>query len=152
LLISGTYLAGSVLDTEGENLPQSIDPGNANPDVSTNGLQVFASEPSLRPLSSLGISPRAITPNGDLSNDRAEISFGVLQVERASVSVEIWDTSGRKVREVFSGELARGMYTRVWDGTDDMGELVQPGVYVCRVVVRTGSGTLEGAELLCVAY
>jgi len=152
LLSSGVYFAGRAFSTEGENLPQSVDPGDANPDVSTDGLQVFTSEQSLGPLSSFGVHPKVATPNGDLRDEEVVVSFHIFQVKRASAEVEVRDLSGRRVRKVFSGKLPKGRYYFRWDCRDEGGKLVPPGVYLCRVVVSTGSGRSEGTKLVCVAY
>ena len=153
VLTSSTYFTGSVLDTGSDNLPQSINAGDANPKVSTNKIQVFASQPVLSVLSDVEVSPAVITLNGDLQNDRARIAFRILGVEAARVTVEIYDPSGHKVRTLLSDRSRpQGSHTEIWDGTDGGGQQVAPGVYLCNVAAHTESGVEEKTIFLVVVY
>jgi photosystem II stability/assembly factor-like uncharacterized protein len=46
--------------------------------------------------------------------------------------IEIFDLSGRHVRTLFSGTIARGENRYIWDGRDDRGRMLPAGVYYCR--------------------
>jgi hypothetical protein len=48
-------------------------------------------------------------------------------------TVAIHDLVGRRVRLVFEGELQGGDHSIAWDGRDDAGNRVRPGVYFARV-------------------
>ncbi len=50
----------------------------------------------------------------------------------------IYDVAGRHVRSLASGTVAAGEQQAVWDGRDDAGNRVSPGVYLYRL--RTDSG------------
>ncbi len=153
VLTSGTYFTGNVFDTGSDNLSQSINPGDANPAVSTNKIQVFASQPALSMLSDVAVSPAVITPNDDHLNDRARISFRILGVEAARVTIEIYDSSGRKLKTLVSDPgRPRGSYTETWDGMDHEGQQVAPGVYLCKVAAHTESGVEEKTISLVVVY
>jgi len=71
------------------------------------------------------------TPNGDGINEEAEIVFSVLKVEGKEPEVAIYDVQGVLVQELQKGE--EGRY--VWNGRDESGDLVPPGVYLCRIRV-----------------
>lgn len=60
-------------------------------------------------------------------NGQTTIRFEIGQA--ASTSLEIFDLSGRRVRELFSGYLSPGSYNYTWDGRDDHNENVASGVY-----------------------
>ena len=84
----------------------------------------------------LNISPRVITPNGDGCNDKAEISFTVSKVEGLrQVSVGIYRLNGELVMEIYKGLGTSGNYKLSWDGGDRSGEMMAPGVYLCKVTV-----------------
>jgi hypothetical protein len=48
------------------------------------------------------------------------------------VSVRIYDTMGRRVREMFDGSRAAGNYLDIWDGRNDDGSMCASGVYLVR--------------------
>ena len=86
--------------------------------------------------------PAVFTPNGDGINDEAFIGFTLARVTAAPVRVEIYDLAGRLVRTVGADRLGAGRYSRGggtepgrWDGRDDEGQTVAPGIYLFRVVV-----------------
>jgi hypothetical protein len=64
--------------------------------------------------------------------------------DRCSVSLMIYDASGRRVRKLVDGEVAPGIHTEIWDGRDDGGVPVSNGVYFCRMEAgrRTNSRKL----------
>ena len=51
----------------------------------------------------------------------------------ASVRVGIYDMQGRRVRELYTGQLDRGTHTFRWDGRDGAGRGVAGGVYFFRL-------------------
>lgn len=48
-------------------------------------------------------------------------------------SVAVFDAGGRRVRTLASGPLEAGMHTTAWDGCDDAGRPVAPGLYFATV-------------------
>jgi flagellar hook assembly protein FlgD len=55
-------------------------------------------------------------------------------VPRAGVvELSVHDLAGRRVRTLASGTLAAGRHTLAWDGADDGGRRVHPGVYLLRL-------------------
>jgi hypothetical protein len=59
--------------------------------------------------------------------------------EAGSVSLRIYDISGRMVRTLAKGSLKPGWYQRVWDGRDEEGHRLSAGTYFYRL--ETPSGT-----------
>jgi len=47
--------------------------------------------------------------------------------------VRVFDVRGALVRTLEAGELAAGQHVRSWDGRNDAGEVLRPGVYLLRV-------------------
>jgi len=64
----------------------------------------------------------------------------------ASVTAELFDTGGRRVRLLRAGVLASGTRSLRWDGRDDAGARVPAGVYF----VRVKTGKAEGATRVVV--
>jgi flagellar hook assembly protein FlgD len=131
---------------------QRVIPGNAADEIESERLSVTAAiGESL--LYSPRISPNPFTPNGDGINDVAHVSFKLLRVTSAvPVALEVFDLSGRLVKQVYSGELLLGDYAHAWDGTDSSNSLVPPGLYLCRISVDLHSGNESGTGALSVAY
>ena len=146
-----TPMEGEVFRIGGENLPQSINNGDASPLVSTNSLQVFGPLEKLKVLSSLELASPVVTPNADGRNDLLELSFTLQGVEDADVLVDLYDLSGRRVTRLVDENRRQGRYTDSWDAAVD-GTTVPPGTYLLRVAVDTDEGTLEQTRILAVAY
>ena len=146
-----TIFEGEVFQIGGENLPQSIDGGNASDAVSTNDLIVIAPLNRLEVLSELAMASSVLTPNGDGFNDGLRLSYSLHGVQSANVEVAIHDLSGRVVHRLADDVLGAGRYTDTWDGTVD-GTTVPPGTYLVRVAVDTDLGTFEQTRVLAIAY
>ncbi|HIG15892.1 MAG TPA: hypothetical protein EYQ31_00515 [Candidatus Handelsmanbacteria bacterium] len=146
-----TIFEGEVFQIGGENLPQSIDGGNASDAVSTNDLIVIAPLNRLEVLSELAMASSVLTPNGDGFNDGLRLSYSLHGVQSANVEVAIHDLSCRVVHRLAYDVLGAGRYTDTWDGTVD-GTTVPPGTYLVRVAVDTDLGTFEQTRVLAIAY
>jgi hypothetical protein len=57
------------------------------------------------------------------------------------VTVDIADVGGRMVRHLLAASHVAGDYSLVWDGRDDSGRLLSPGVYLTRVQTSAGLHT-----------
>ncbi len=92
------------------------------------------------------INPKIITPNKDGINDQMIIEFAVFKINIPQMpSVTIYNLQGEAVRKLDAKELMgrdglSGNYQATWDGRDDSGESVLPGLYLCRIRVDTGTG------------
>ena len=152
VLVYGTRFTGRVFDTEREgDIPQIIVPGDATPDIDTDDLLVkWDLDRSL--LASVDISQCHLTPNGDGVNDAVEISYSLLQVIHSiQVSVEIFDLSGQRVWSQ-SAEQANGQYAISWQGLDDAGQVVPPGLYVYQLVADADQGSNVYVGTLAIVY
>ena len=61
-------------------------------------------------------------------NGRVVIPYEI-SVE-GSVTLRIYNASGQRVRDVFSGYRDEGRYRATWDGRDDAGKVIASGVYL----------------------
>jgi|GEM_PF-7061285 len=77
----------------------------------------------------VGVEIIGLAPNpGD-----KEISISFELGVSCRAAVRIYDVRGREVREVFEGDLSAGIHNRIWDGLNNEGTPVAPGLYLCRV-------------------
>jgi photosystem II stability/assembly factor-like uncharacterized protein len=69
-----------------------------------------------------------------------------LEVSRATaVEVEVYDTSGRRVRTLVHGALEAGRHALSWDGRDAQGHRIGPGVFFVRA---HGAGAVATRRLV----
>jgi hypothetical protein len=157
VVIFNTIFSGRVWDTQAGGSGQPVLEGDANFAVSTNTLQVALSKESIGALLrqvKLNGGPSAVfTPNGDGANDRLRLDFTVTQLtEPGRVEVILFDLGGRPVRVLVDEERVGGLYRETWDGRDEGGDLVPPGVYLSLIRVHSGSGVFAETRTLGVAY
>ena len=150
---SGTF-GGEVFERSSDVLPQAIEPGDAGEDVGTNRLQMVAFPSSLGDvLGSMVIEPPVFTPQGDDINDTVQIGYSMLRVqEGVAVEVGVYGLSGEAVWTLRSPQQVAGRHSVEWDGRDDQGGLVPPGMYIARIKVSTSEGDFEGLQPVAVAY
>jgi hypothetical protein len=65
---------------------------------------------------------------------RAATDIGFDLPGATTTELDVFDAGGRHVRTLLSGEQSKGAHTLVWDGTDDGGMRVSPGIYFLRLV------------------
>ena len=94
-----------------------------------------------------------MTPNGDGRNDVARLIYDIFEITGvASLHVEVWDLAGRRVRLLYEGADGIGVYERGWDGRDDAGRLMPPGVYLGRVSMETDTEHVEDTRVVHLVY
>ncbi len=85
-----------------------------------------------------GTAPRALLETWP-NPSRGTARF-VLDLQReADVTLSIYDLTGRRVRRTHEGRRAAGRAFLAWDGRDDRGAALAPGVYVARAAWDGGS-------------
>jgi flagellar hook assembly protein FlgD len=57
------------------------------------------------------------------------------------VRIEIFNVLGRKVRTLIDENTKPGRHSTRWDGTDEFGYRVSPGVYLCRIEIGSYRST-----------
>jgi hypothetical protein len=65
----------------------------------------------------------------------------------ASVSLKLYDVSGRLVRSLLSERVSAGQHEVLWNGRDDHGRSVASGTYFARLVVD-GVSTVKSMALV----
>ena len=99
------------------------------------------------------------TPNRDGVHDGLRLRFEVLTVVgEADIQVALFDVSGRRRATIFEHRGGNGTYTRAgfsslnWDGRNDQGELLPPGVYLVRLEVGGDARSTAAVRSVGIAY
>ncbi|MCP4651846.1 MAG: T9SS type A sorting domain-containing protein, partial [Candidatus Omnitrophica bacterium] len=53
----------------------------------------------------------------------------------AKVSLKIFNSLGKEIKELVNKEKVKGQYVTIWDGRDNAGGLVKSGTYFAKLVV-----------------
>ena len=160
LFSTGAVLQASLQNsTVGSGGWQRVDPGEAVGDVVSNTTTLVGAVKQGALLQNVAVEPSAFSPNGDGINDEVQFRFKVVKVgDDSPVEVLIHDLRGRLVRRLVEQRgLSTGAYGMAWDGRDDEGMTVPPGVYVARLRVDTDTegASISNAEIyrtIAVAY
>ena len=95
------------------------------------------------------------TPNGDGINDELLVHFALLKVlEERPLGVAFYDLGGRLVGrgQSATGSGKVGDQTFTWDGRNLDGQIVSPGIYLCRIEVEADDEDNQLVRLVHVAY
>jgi len=110
--------------------------------------------------------PKVFTPNNDGKNDFTVIEFTLAKVE-TNVKIKIFSTSGTLVATITDEKLGNRAYLveksaqnigeaqalpGYWDGKDEDGDLVPPGIYVFQVIADTDDKDVIEGGTVVVAY
>jgi hypothetical protein len=102
--------------------------------------------------------PNPFTPNGDGVNDETHISFFVANlIVNRPLRIMIYDITGRVVRTLLDVQSAAASYVERnairWDGRDDAGRTVPPGLYIYQIIVDAdGLAPAAATKTITVAY
>ena len=150
----GTVFRGWVSDGERPHeVHQAITPGDADPLVDGNRLSVALTEVGQKTIHAVRFASSVLTPNGDGVNDALEVEYDLLNLHgRVPVTIDLFDLSGRLVAEVYRGVAASGRFSAGWDGRDESGDLLPPGLYLLQLEVETDEGTDTRNQIISLAY
>lgn len=87
----------------------------------------------------IGVVPEIFSPDNDGRDDITAINIE-LNDYGYSVSVDIFSDDGNRIRRLLAPELSSGHNVLSWDGTDDGGSKVRPGIYILLIETFTVDG------------
>ena len=150
-----TFFNGSTSHSSFANSWQRVDDGDAN-DINDSEQTVVLALKKGEVLGDIEIASAIITPNGDGANDEMSASFTLMRVGTAApLKAQIYDLSGRLVRQLRDEAVSTGRHTVTWAGTDQSGALVSPGIYLLRIDIEVDDSSSKGTlvdRLVHVAY
>ena len=147
LFSTGAVLRASLQNrSSGEGAWQRVDAGNAFELANGNTTTLVGAVGNKQLLREVRVEPAAFSPNGDGINDEAVFAFKVVRVgDDSPVEVQVYDLGGRPIRRLVEQRAqSSGEYKIAWDGRDQAGEVVPPGIYYARLKVSTQT---EGAGI-----
>ncbi len=156
VFLQSTVFSAQLQSASRPGLSQEVVGGDATSVVATQSLAVVSRLENSSLLENVEIVPNLITPNGDGINDQVDIRIAIFHLERAkTLSVEVFSLSGQRVRDLsVQRSFPSGEHLFTWDGRDDAGQTLPPGIYVLRVHFNTDSGAsgTSAARLVHLAY
>ena len=145
---------GEVFSADSESLPQPIVPGDASEAISTNSLRVLSS-PDAAPdlIQNLTFSTSVLTPNGDQIHDEVRIAYSLFRLpEQVPVTLAVHALDGRRVAQVAIGTQDSGPQQITWDGRDQQGRMLAPGLYLLSISLGTDTPQQPQLRPLGIAY
>ena len=154
------------LDTLAFFLPQTVEADDVVDFAATdqlsdrNSLAVIAdiSAQSANLVSNFTVKPSdesgrgVFTPNDDGINDELTVSFDVQRLlTPRPVLVEIFELNGRRLHRT-ERLLSSGGYSQSWDGRDDGGQIVPPGLYILRISTKADDAGAAQTRIVSVVY
>jgi hypothetical protein len=151
--VSGTEFRGEVGDSQSDAFPQRIIGADADPQVESNTLVVggLIEDQLFTDVRFSGVG--AFTPNGDRANDALVLDYILLKATSpVMVEVAVHDLAGALVRRLYAERDLSGPNSVQWDGRNEGGKLVPPGLYLFRLSVQTDAGETTRLHTVAVAY
>ena len=134
-------------------VPQPVVAGDADETVDGNTLRVALSRIPQHPIQALRLSSAVFSPNGDGAHDVLRIEYELLNLSGGTPAlIQIYDLSGRQVGEVRSDTQDSGLFRAEWDGRDQHGALLTPGLYVLQLKVEADKSEDRSQRLVSLVY
>ncbi len=161
VLTYSTNFAASVWLADEPNAFQEVTPGNAA-DLAAGDDPDFSGPTVLSPsvlaggrlIDKVKLIPSTITPNGDGVNDVLTVHYNLLALSAPRpVAIRVYDLSGRLVRVIHDAPESSGHYEdKTWDGRNDQGRLLAPGLYILQIEVNGDAADAEQSQVLGLVY
>ncbi len=136
-----TYFNGYTGNSAFEKSWQRVEDGDANGITDSERTAVLALKKG-DILGDIDLKRQIITPNNDGINDVIEVDFSLMRLSSSTaLTAQIYDLSGRLIRQVRNESITAGRHTVAWTGIDDSGALVPPGIYLLRIDIDVDSNS-----------
>ena len=130
---------------------QRVDPGDADKNVDSNQITV-ALPVSQSLIANTDFNTLSVTPNDDGINDELQIKIGVVNVlQTRPLRFRLLDLAGR-VHYEESVEGTAGQQTFLWNGRNEFGVKVTPGIYLAELCIMGDAGEQIERRLISVSY
>ena len=127
---------GSVVDLALPENPQQIEASGSRDDAL--GIFGVGLIEEVFDKGQLEVAPNPFSPNGDNRFDVVQFKYELAKIGiPRPVTLRIFDLSGRSVRRIDLMQKS-GSHLLEWDGRDDDGDVVAPGLYLFQVDVDSG--------------
>ena len=149
-----TTFQSEVLDSERDILPQPVVGADVGEALSTNSLRVLGTTGQKTAfIQNLTFSSSVFTPNGDGINDELHIAYSLFRLpETVPVVLEVYSLDGRRVALVEAGLQSAGPQSLQWDGRDESGWRLPPGLYLVALDLRSEFAADPQLRPLGIAY
>jgi len=77
----------------------------------------------------------------------SQVSINIDLAKRGEYRVELYNIVGQRVKTILSGQVSAGHYTLRWNGVDEIGNFVESGIYICRLI---GKDVIKNVKLVYV--
>ena len=150
--VSGTEFRSEVGDSQSDAFPQRVIGGDAHQSAAGNSLTVGGTIED-RLFTGIHFSSSVITPNGDNTHDELKLNYTLLKITSpVEVQVTTHSLIGTPVRSLYNQMDLSGPQEIRWDGRDDEGRLVPPGLYLIRITANTDAGENTQLRPVAVVY
>ena len=145
---------GEVFNTDSTDLPQPVEDGDVSDAIGTNSLRVLAASAANPQLvQDVRFSSGVITPNGDGVNDELVISYSLFALPQSvPVQLQVFSLDGRRVAQVQRGQQGSGPQQLHWDGRDQRGETLAPGLYLLGIGIEAENKSALQLRPINLAY
>ena len=145
--------ASEVFDSGGESLPQPVQSADVGEGIATNTLRILAATTRAEKIRDLRLSSGVVTPNGDGINDRLAVEYTLFGLPDAvAARLDVYALDGRRVAVRAVGLQRSGLQRVEWDGRDESGGLLPPGLYLLGLEIEGEAAALKQMVPVGVAY
>lgn len=90
----------------------------------------------------INIIPEIFSPDGDGFDDICRIHYN-LDKNGYSMNIKVFNSKGILVRNLFNNNLVESKGQVTWNGCDDNGKTVEPGIYIVQSEIFDGNGSIK---------
>ena len=149
-----TTFQSEVLDSQRDLLPQPVVGADVGEALSTNSLRVLGiTEQETAFIQNLTFSSPVFSPNGDGIHDELRVAYSLFRLPAAvPVVLAVYSLDGRRVASIEAGLQNAGPQSLRWDGRDETGRLLPPGLYLTTLTLRSEFAAKPQFRPLGIAY
>ena len=137
------HLIKLVLFRKGQTYPLKLETSQGNPNFEKNGSLI--AKVSLADLTNIQITEISDQFKCYPNPFSDEITIEIQTVGESKLMVEIYNMTGQRIKNLYSG-TNNGKLVLKWNGTNDSGQKVVPGVYLCMVNGQSKRMIFEGEK------